>query len=187
MAIRPEKSSASAAQDFALEKYKLDRAHELELNRATVTYEHEVLKMLAYLNGGAAFVYIGFIGAQLKDKGAVPSWAASYAVASWSAGLLVTAVAIWAMYESQVGFTQAYHNRRRAEEKRQFHGVVAYLNVTDPCKTMEEYELYAGICLKKAKRRKLSAKLLGLLAILLFCLGLATALYAVTGNIVTRV
>ncbi len=166
------------ARDFALEKYRLDRAHELELNRATANYEQETLRMLSYLNGGAALLYSGFIGNLASDKAITLAVAHLAPVIVWSLGLLATMMSLWLMYESQVKFTQAYHARRRAEEKRSFEGFPQYANVTDPKKKAENYDSEAEGHVDEGRRIKKLAKLAGLSAVLLFIAGLMTALWA---------
>src|SRR3954447_16551084 len=52
--------------DFGLEQYKLDRAHELELNKATAEYEHAWIRTITLLNGGAAVGFVTLISAIWK-------------------------------------------------------------------------------------------------------------------------
>jgi hypothetical protein len=180
MANSPKRTAADGAREFALDKYRLDRAHELELNRATVQYELESLKVLSYLNGGAAALYLGLLGAVLKPGSAIALRAHAPPIMAWAIGLFCTALAIWLMLESQVKFTQAYHGRRRAEEKRRFDGVSAYDHVTD--KTENEYEAGAAANRELGTAYKSHAKLLGLIAVLMFCFGLVLALIALTAS-----
>jgi hypothetical protein len=180
MASQPKQDALSEARQFALEKYRLDRAHELELNKATLLYEHENLKILSYLNGGAAFLYVGFLGTTLKQANGPSMSSHGWPVGLWALGLLATAMALWLMYESQVKFTQAYYARRRAEEKRQFGSIDIYQNVADPKKSAKDYDDDAAVKGKQGTKFKCLAKIFNLIALVLFSLGLLAALKAVT-------
>lgn len=179
----PQTSTTTSAEDFALEKYRLDRAHELELNRATLNYEHESLKILAYLNGGGAGVYVGFLSSTLKQPGFVPNDSSILAVAAWAMGLLAAAAALWVACESQVKFAQAYHARRRAEEKRRFAGIDANRLATDPEQTAESHEMDATEKVKEGRGGVAVVKRFGLASLVFFCLGLASALKSISGNV----
>lgn len=103
---------------FTLEKYKLDRQHELELNRATAAYEHATLRTLMVLNGGAAAAFLTLLGA-VWSSGPRPSFAfVVLAILAWSLGMMVTALATKQAYEGQQGYSKAYRLRRQAEELR---------------------------------------------------------------------
>jgi hypothetical protein len=175
MARTPSKQPADPLE-FAFEKYKLDRSHEIELNKATHNFEQESLKTLSFLNGGAAALYIGLLG---KGAGGIGTALAAGAVGSWAIGLLLAASATWSAYHAQVKFTQAYHARRRAEEKRRFVGHKAYENVTNRDYTEAQYDADAGRLGKEGKAGVESVKKFGLGSVLLFCLGLAMALISV--------
>jgi hypothetical protein len=105
-----------AKESFRTEWYKLSRAHELELNKATLSYEHERLKILAYLNGGAAGAYLTIVTA--KDS-VVATGYSLLALSAWITGLSITAIAWWQAYEGQRGYAQAYRSRRQIEETKQ--------------------------------------------------------------------
>jgi hypothetical protein len=180
MARQPNQDTLSQARQFALQKYDRDRAHELELNKATLLYEHESLKILSYLNGGAAFVYVGFLGTTFKQDVKLTFCAHALPVGLWALGLLATAMALWLMYESQVKFTQAYHARRRAEEKRQFGDIEIYKDVSNPCISAAGYDSEGAANARLGTRFKRFAKFFSLIAVVLFSLGLLAALKAVT-------
>ncbi|MFN0192421.1 MAG: hypothetical protein ACKVP5_10690 [Aestuariivirga sp.] len=181
MAKVPNRITAAEVRDFALEKYRHDRAHEVELNKATLLYEHESLKILSYLNGGAAALYLGLVGALVKQTAPVSMGHHAAPIVAWALGLFAAALAIWKMYEAQVAYTQAYHRRRRAEEKRRFDGHKIYENVTDPNQTEEDYEKSARVALMNGNRHKSHAKIFALASVLMFCAGLLAALNAMTG------
>ena len=105
----------SPTADFRLEWYKLHRAHELEVNKASLAYEHEKLKFLAYLNGGAAAgVLTLFTGKEPRE----PVWPIGLAVAAWVLALVCAWVAWSRAAEGQSLVTVAYKQRRYAEERR---------------------------------------------------------------------
>ncbi|NJM30895.1 MAG: hypothetical protein HC855_13045 [Rhizobiales bacterium] len=175
-----KRTSPAQAREFALEKYRHDRRHEVELNKATLQYELESLRILSYLNGGAAALYLGLVSSLAKQSAALDLACHAAPVVAWAIGLFAAALAIWQMYEAQVGYTQAYHRRRRAEEKRRLEGHQAYVTVTDPKKTAEQYDEWASEAAGKANRNKSYAKMFALASVLMFCAGLLTALMALT-------
>jgi hypothetical protein len=113
------RAETSSAPDFLLEWYKLQRQHELELNKATLAYELELAKLLVLLNGGAAGAFLTLLGAVWKDASPHPSltWTAA-AIVSWLIGLFVAFLTIHQAYEIQRGYSKAYRLRRQGEELR---------------------------------------------------------------------
>jgi hypothetical protein len=104
--------------DLEMEKYRLDRLHELELNKFAHTLEVERLKTLTYLNGGAIAVFVALLGSIFGD---ISDWAKVVALISvglWIFGLYFAASAVQLNLETQVEFNRAYHRRRRAIEWR---------------------------------------------------------------------
>jgi hypothetical protein len=108
--------------DFLLEWYKLQRAHELELNKATLAYELELAKLLVLLNGGAAGAFLTLLGAVSKDRPLVTSMWTGGAILAWLIGLLVATSATHEAYEIQSGYSKAYRLRRQGEELRRIQG-----------------------------------------------------------------
>jgi hypothetical protein len=105
-----------------LEWYKLHRAHELELNKATLAYELELAKLLVLLNGAAAGAFLTLIGAVWKD-GTRPTVCLVFsAIGAWLAGLLMAAVTTDLAYRAQSKYATAYRFRRQGEELRRIHG-----------------------------------------------------------------
>ena len=103
-----------------LEKYRLDREHELELNKFSHALEMERLKILSYLNGGAVGVYLALVKDRLSGADPGLAAASTVAVLFWLAGLVAAATAIQSNLTTQVAFARAYHHRRRATEWRLF-------------------------------------------------------------------
>jgi hypothetical protein len=103
---------------FQIEWYKLHRAHELELNKASLAYEHERLKFLVYVNGGAIGGLLTLLGATWKN-GAVLYGAWTHPAAlCWVAGLGLAWFAWSEAHRGQSDLTRAYRMRRYAEELR---------------------------------------------------------------------
>jgi hypothetical protein len=98
--------------------YQAQRAHELELNRATATFEHAVISPVLLLNGGATVAFLTLLGATSAEKSSLTlsvTWA-TLAVGIWAIGLVVGAIAVRSGYRSQQRFTQAVAGRRRQME-----------------------------------------------------------------------
>jgi hypothetical protein len=110
------------------------------LNRATASYEHERLKILSYLNGGAAVAFLTLIGATFKTGGPPPCWlAASGAIVFWAAGLFAAFQAFALGHVGQSAYSQAYRKRRQVEEVRRFGtGLVAHEENGNP----------SGVCVR---------------------------------------
>ena len=109
-------------QELLLERYRALRAHELELNRATAAFEHESLKPLYLLNGGAIGVLLTLVAALLTDttdSGEELLHWTMRAVGTWSTGLVLAALATYFAYRSQRGFTKAVKDVRTLEEHQQ--------------------------------------------------------------------
>jgi hypothetical protein len=108
-------SPAAKKEAFRLEWYKLHRAHELELNKATLAYEHERLKFLSYLNGGAAGVFLTLVGSSWRDSPPLSPYTI-VGIACWIVGLLLAWSAWTVALTAQSNFTKAYRMRRYGEE-----------------------------------------------------------------------
>lgn len=124
-----ERAADASEGTFQLEWYKLHRQHELELNKATLSYEHERLRILAYLNGGAAAAFVTLLGSIWKDS-TRPNIVSFAALALWIGGLVVAWHAWKHAHNGQSAYTQAYHKRRRGEECRQANHARARSGVT---------------------------------------------------------
>jgi hypothetical protein len=112
-----EKSDSSVATNGDIAVYQAQRAHELELNKATATFEHAVASALFLLNGGAAVAFLTLIGASAKN--ATLSLDLGFAVNAlicWAAALLLAAAGVYAGYRSQQQFTRAVSCRRQLME-----------------------------------------------------------------------
>jgi len=123
--VGPEPTTSSktnSAQDFLLEWYKLQREHELELNKATLAYELELARLLILLNGGAAGAFLTLIGTVWKEQARHDSlgWVC-VAIIAWLIGLVVASFAIHRAYEIQRDYSTAYRYRRQLEELRRIN------------------------------------------------------------------
>ncbi len=101
-------------REFALRKYELDRAHELELNKFTHAFEMEQAKLLFILNGAAFTILISLL--QWKGGGGEGLKFIPVAGWLWLLGIFAATVAGLLALAAQRQFTRAYHNRRRALE-----------------------------------------------------------------------
>ena len=112
----------SEDQNLNLEVYKATHSHELELNRATATFEHAVLSPLYLLNGGAAVAFLTLLGAASGEGARLKIsivWAAVAAFA-WTVGLLLATFATYSGYKGQRGFSRALRFRREEIEASLF-------------------------------------------------------------------
>lgn len=105
-----------AARRFLEQKYALDRAHELDLNRFTHLYEVEQVRVLFLLNGGAFTILVALV--ELGAAGPVAATLLLAAAVAWLSGLVAAAIAGRRALDIQRQFAKAYHNRRRAVEQR---------------------------------------------------------------------
>lgn len=103
---------------FELQKYELDRAHEVELNKFAHALEIERLKLLQLLNGGAFTVLVAFASSVFGGAGPGPMLAL-LAASCWVFGLGTAAAATHLQLRSQRNVNQAYRFRRNAVEWRQ--------------------------------------------------------------------
>ena len=164
-------------EDFALEKYKLDRKHELELNRATAAYEHATLRTFMVLNGGAAVAFLTLLGAVWNSDSRPIFVLVIMAIGSWSVGMVLTAVATKRAYKGQQGYATAYHLRRQAEEVRRLGGDAETLlrlglgNID----SADSLNNDATVAKKEAKPRFDKAFTWTSLAMVFFVIGLACA------------
>jgi hypothetical protein len=99
----------SRAQDLRAVHTAL-RSHELELNRATASFEHAVIAPLTVINGGAAAAWLAFVGNSNHDTSGV--WAAGF----WCVGLLLAVAAAFLGWRRQRAHSQAERLRREAWE-----------------------------------------------------------------------
>jgi hypothetical protein len=103
---------------FVIEKYKLDRAHELELSKFTHALQMERLKLLTFLNGGAAAAWLTFSGVGRPSENAWAAAALIFPTLFWLVGLILASLATHFTLKSERASTRAYHRRRRSDEWR---------------------------------------------------------------------
>jgi hypothetical protein len=169
--------------DFSLEWYKLHRGHELELNKAALAYEHERLKFLAYLNGGAAGAFLTFFAAMWKDSPR-PGLSTFVAIACWTVGLCMAWWAWTVAHRGQSAFVTAYRMRRYAEEFRREPHLRAGIeeryppprSAPDP-PSFEGLHKAADAWRKEAAQRGSKAWVIANASVLLFAAGAISACY----------
>lgn len=96
--------------------YEAQRAHELELDRASATFEHAVLSPLFLLNGGAAAAFLALLGTDTGSQVLDPRLAVAAAMA-WALGLVAGALAAKYGSLAQREFTRAVRQRRLLYEQ----------------------------------------------------------------------
>lgn len=100
--------------------YESQRAHELELNRATAAFEHAVVAPLFLLNGGAAVAFLTLLGAASAANSTLTvdaNWS-KWAIAMWAGGLFTATWAVGFGYYAQRDFTRSVNLRGRLLEHR---------------------------------------------------------------------
>lgn len=102
-------------QDFEITKYGFDRDHELSLNQFQHALEFEQLKLLIFLNGGAATALLAFAE---KTKTGFNSLLFGSAIVAWLVGLLVGTWATIGMRGLQSDYAKSLRYRRLATEWR---------------------------------------------------------------------
>ena len=187
-------SKTNSAPDFLLEWYKLQREHELELNKATLAYELELAKLFVLLNGGAAGAFLTLIGAVWKEQRHPSLGWVCVAIVAWLIGLVVAAFAIRRAYEIQRDYSTAYRYRRQLEELRRIEelkklgvkveaddlGIMAdKTKIGEPQKPLAEKIKDAANCMrKKASAKSERIWLPQYSAVMMFVLGSLFALVA---------
>lgn len=142
-----EDTTASAASRAENERsiYQAQRAHELELNKATAAFEHAVISPLVLLNGGAIVAFLTLLGAVTKKDStlAIDIGFALVGVALWALSLTAAMLAVGAGYGSQRTFSRSVSARRRLMERAldvgdDFHSRLAPLAEKSPDDLLDE-------------------------------------------------
>ncbi|MGC5173273.1 hypothetical protein ACLQ2Q_21745 [Microbacterium sp. DT81.1] len=110
---------AMPTNDRDIAVYQTQRAHEVELNRATAAFEHAMVSPLFLLNGGAAVAFLTLLGAASAEDSNlnIRVELAVLAVVAWTGGLILGAVAVRAGYLAQQKLTEAVKLRREKYER----------------------------------------------------------------------
>lgn len=164
---------------FLIARYNADRAHELELDKASGQYELAFFQAGAILNGASATVFLSFLGSTLTKF----ELRSGFLIASfllWIAGL---AVALWGgnlSYEAQKEFVSARRNRRHATGARAMgHARYARLLGVHIEETFEVLFKRAEETQKRAQKRLNTAQRFGLASMFIFGFGALSALVTV--------
>ncbi|MCH8111937.1 MAG: hypothetical protein IH905_08295 [Proteobacteria bacterium] len=103
------------------EKYRAFAAQHLEIFKATVAWEHAILKPPFLLNGGALIAVLTFLGhvwtADPSQNLVVSKWLMILAMILWVLGLVAAGAATLFGYESQFAFLKAFRRRKEADDK----------------------------------------------------------------------
>ena len=105
--------------EMRMQVYDAVRAHELELNRAAVQFEHAVLSPLFLLNGGAVVAFLTLVGAASGSGSTfdIDETVAGLACVLWAIGLGAAAMATYLGFQSQRRYTRVERLRRQAVER----------------------------------------------------------------------
>ena len=101
----------SFERQLYLERYKADRAHELELEMIAGGLERAVLQVAGLLNGASATVFLSFLGST-ADKVKVSAGLLTATFAWWLLGLLISILSGVDAYAAQQHFIAVYRSRR---------------------------------------------------------------------------
>jgi CRP-like cAMP-binding protein len=161
-----------------MERYKADRALELELSKFSGDLEKSFLQAAAVLNGGSATVFLSFIGST-SDKVRVDPYLLSMSFIAWVTGLTFALTTGWIAYQAQSGFIRAARNKRHVsgleilgESYRLSMAVAAH----DTVETIREH---SNSLQRDAEKRWKQAGHFGLGSICLFGVGAILALLTV--------
>jgi len=104
--------------------YEAQRAHEIELNRATAAFEHATLSPLFLLNGGATVAFLTLLGAAATRDSTldINPWLSALAALAWSSGLLASTWAARTGYGAQREFSRSVRLRRQLIERQLIRG-----------------------------------------------------------------
>jgi hypothetical protein len=116
--LTPQGSEVLIASSGDLAVYEAQRAHELELNKATAAFEHAIVSALFLLNGGAVVAFLTLLGAASANESNlhVELDLAICALSSWAVALVGAAAGAYLGYRSQQEFTRSVSYRRQFME-----------------------------------------------------------------------
>ena len=100
-----------------IEEFKADKAHEEELTRATVQFEHAAMRPVFLLNGGALIAALTFLGHAHPSA----SWQILAALGAWVFGLSAAGLAAWFGYRSQLCFRKAWSRKIEGDKAAQIN------------------------------------------------------------------
>ncbi|KQO98482.1 hypothetical protein [Leifsonia sp. Leaf264] len=170
------KTPNRGADPAELAVYQGQRAHELELNRATSAFEHALLSPLFILNGGGAVAFLTLLGATSSKDSSLqisPS-SAAWAVGLWATGLFVAAVGVLFAYLSQRSLSRAVRHRRSLIE----HAMLAPDSRLHPV-LLEVGAVDLTQLMKRGRRQQLEWLTSVAVSLALFVAGAAAAAVAV--------
>lgn len=168
----PEPDDAELKRMKEIERFKWRLTGSVELLRATSAFEHAALRPPFFLNGGAAVVFVAFLGAVSASSEArfLPDWTLGiWAVVAWIVGLVFSSTATALGYYSQLAFRKAT-NRALAEDKARDDG-----NQDKASKEAQE----RGKQNHKGYANRRLAELLWAGSLLAFVVGIVLALWAI--------
>jgi hypothetical protein len=157
-----------ARSELERERLKARDQRELELLRATNTFEHAAIRPLVLLNGGAIVAVLTFVGHIMGEETAyryLDRQAIKFAFILWALGLVAAYAATTLGYFSQHGFLNEAQATRRSIEA----------DLRDDTETRDKASSSAGQFGKDGDRYRNYAYTAGILSVLSFLCGVAFA------------
>ena len=164
------KNEGSLTPQEQIEGYRARTASRIEMFRAVAAFEHAALRPLLLLNGGAAVALLAFIGKVWPEV--IPD--ILIAMAIWSGGLALAAIATSLGYFSQNTFFKASGYQFKAEDANR----VKNIEVESGAKAAQDK------LEKKGHRYRNCAHLCGILSLICFVAGAWWTLYAFTQPVI---
>ncbi len=174
----PSPDNNERTKQAFMERYKADRALELELSKFSGDLEKSFLQAAAVLNGGSATVFLSFIGST-TDKVKVDPYLLSMSFIAWIAGLTFALTTGWIAYQAQSGFLRAARNKRHVSGIEILGEAYRIAMAVRPQDTPETLRKHSNDLQKDAEKRWNQAGRFGLGSIGLFGTGAVLALLTV--------
>lgn len=172
-------SDGQVATGGDLAVYQAQRAHELELNKATAAFEHAIVSALFLLNGGAVVAFLTLLGAASANGSSlsVDLGFTVAAIVTWSVALVAAAAGVYLGYRSQQEFTRSVSYRRQLME----HALLQEASRLRPVLRKEPTELPQDIHCRAKKFQRYWLTLCSV-ALSLFVVGVALAAASIFGG-----
>ncbi len=161
-----------------LERYKADRAQELELNKFSGDLEKSFLQAAAVLNGASATVFLSFVGTTI-GKVKLKPLLVSASMGFWIIGLVAAIAAGFVAYRAQDVFGRATRHRRDGTGLRILGESYREAMGVSRDDTPDTLMCRAGQRQAQAETRWAWATGIGVASVILFCTGAGFALWTV--------
>jgi hypothetical protein len=162
-------------RQFLLERYKADRAHELEVEKFSSQFETAFIQSSALLNGAFAAGFLAFYGGTM-DKLITSKKLVITSFGCWLVGLFLAILAGHVTYYGQQTIVSMLRNRRHARGVESLGEKYPHLLGSPNQRPLPELVTLAGRQEFKSKIAIWSARVLGVGSLLVAILGAASAL-----------